>query len=99
MKKPLTPEEFARMARGLRADQRTPYAFEKRIMARLGDAQCVDATAVWSRGLWRAVGPCLGVMVASALFSMSYAGQSREMEIDLEAAVVAPAQAFMDSNL
>jgi hypothetical protein len=41
-----------------------PYAFEKRIMARLAAPLTVDVWAVWGRWLWRAVTPCASVMAA-----------------------------------
>lgn len=39
-----------------------PYAFEKRIMARLTAPLTVDVWALWGRWLWRAVAPCASVM-------------------------------------
>lgn len=40
-----------------------PYAFEKRIMARLKERCQVDALAYWSRMLWRAAVSSVAVML------------------------------------
>lgn len=39
-----------------------PYAFEKRIMARLAALPAPDALALWAQALWRAAVPCLAVV-------------------------------------
>ena len=62
-------EQFLRFARNLPANEHVPYAFEKRIMARLRELLTPDPLTLWSRMLWRAVGPCLGVMMLVVLFS------------------------------
>jgi hypothetical protein len=62
-------ERFLRFARNLPANERVPYAFEKRIMARLRELLTPDPLTHWSRMLWRAVAPCLGVMLLAVLFS------------------------------
>lgn len=38
-----------------------PYAFEQRVMARVGLLGSVDPWAAWGTVLWRAVAPCLGL--------------------------------------
>lgn len=40
-----------------------PYAFEKRIMARLAAAPLPDGLALWAQALWRAAVPCLAVVL------------------------------------
>jgi|GraSoiStandDraft_5_1057265.scaffolds.fasta_scaffold512213_2 hypothetical protein len=40
-----------------------PYAFEKRILARLHQPVKLDDWALWSRALWRAAAPCVAVML------------------------------------
>jgi len=52
-----------RTARSSAEDNRVPYAFERRIMARLASRPAVDMASLWSRALWRAAIPC----IASAL--------------------------------
>lgn len=48
-----------------------PYAFEKRIMARLAAPMLVDVWAVWGRWLWRAVAPCMSVMAALGVWVLA----------------------------
>ncbi len=62
-------ERFLGFARNLPTNERVPYAFEKRIMARLRELLTPDPLTHWSRMLWRAVAPCLGVMLLAVLFS------------------------------
>ena len=62
-------EQFLRFTRNLPDNERVPYAFEKRIMARLHDLLTPDPLTHWSRMLWRAAAPCLGVMMLAMLFS------------------------------
>jgi len=52
------------------ADDRVPYAFEKRIMAHLKDTPepALNLWEQWSRLLWRAVVPSAAVMVLVAIF-------------------------------
>lgn len=38
-----------------------PYAFEKRIMARIASTRPMDALALWSGALWRSALSCLAV--------------------------------------
>ncbi len=71
MKKPLSHEEFVQIARSSPPDGRSPFAFEKRVMAHLRSAPEPDSLALWTRALWRAVAPCLGVMLLAAAFSVS----------------------------
>ena len=62
-------EQFLRLARNLPDNRRVPYAFEKRIMARLRERLTPDPLTHWSRMLWRAAAPCLGVMMLAMFFS------------------------------
>ena len=47
-----------------------PYAFEKRIMARL-KTRAVDTWALWSHALWRAALTCVLVVAGIGLWSAS----------------------------
>ena len=58
-----------RFARHLSGTEHVPSAFEKRLLARLRELLTPDPLTVWSRMLWRAVAPCLGVMLLAVLFS------------------------------
>jgi hypothetical protein len=50
-------------ARADRPREDVPYAFEKRIMARLALRTATDIVAIWNRTLWQAVAPCLAVVL------------------------------------
>ena len=56
-------------ARAEPPDERVPYAFEKRILARLKAAPPADALALWARALWRAALPCVAVVCLLAAVS------------------------------
>jgi hypothetical protein len=57
-------------ARASAPDDRVPYAFEKRIMARLADVAPVDLMSLWGRALWRAAVPCLSVALLLGAWSL-----------------------------
>jgi hypothetical protein len=98
MKDRLTPEEFLSLARSLPVDERTPYAFERRIMARLRDLPGADALSDWTHALWRAMAPCLGIMLLAAVVSFAVMGSDpgSESDGDLEATVFAPTRVAFD---
>ena len=56
-------------ARGNPPSDRVPYAFEKRIMARLQSQPMADIAGLWARALWRAAVPCMAVTVMIAVWS------------------------------
>ena len=58
------------------ANDRVPYAFEKRIMAHIKEAPAAlaDAWSVWAQSLWKAVVPCLAVLVMVAVWMKAPAG-------------------------
>lgn len=98
MKERLTPEEFMKFARELPQNERTPYAFEKRIMARIGHGPVADTVSEWAHILWRAMAPCVGIMllvVVVSLASMSNEPGAEEGS-DLESTVFAPTQVAFD---
>ena len=69
--KKLTPEEFITLAREVPRDERVPYAFEKRVMAHLAQTPMPDILSMWTRALWRAVVPCVGIMLVAAAVSFN----------------------------
>jgi hypothetical protein len=78
-------------ARAHPPDNSVPYAFEQRIMARLTEPRA-DLWLTWSRLLWRAVGPCLGVMALVSAFSLTFEsglGDSEVLANDLDNTVLA----------
>ena len=81
-------------ARANPPSERVPYAFEKRILARLAARPVVDDWALWARALWRAAAPCAAIMLllgAWSIFephsSMPANDLSQELEQTLLAAV------------
>jgi|ERR1051326_8259171 hypothetical protein len=70
-----------------------PYAFEQRVMARLAEKPVCDLFAIWTRTLWRAVGPCVGVTLLLGAWVMiaQRADRSREtLAADLESSLYLP---------
>src|SRR5438477_8952043 len=57
-------------ARATQPDERVPYAFEKRIMARLAEAAHVDLLGAWSVALWRAAVSCVAIVLLSGAWSL-----------------------------
>jgi len=51
-------------------DDAVPYAFEKRIMARLASLAPVDIWACWSRALWRAAVSCVAITLLSSVWTL-----------------------------
>jgi len=56
-------------ARGNPPTDRVPYAFEKRILARLQGQTRLDLSDLWAHALWRAVAPCVGVALVIGAWS------------------------------
>ena len=67
----MADERFLRFARNISENQHTPYKFEKRIMALVLDWKTENPFTVWSRVLWRAVAPCIGIMVLTAFIAFN----------------------------
>ena len=82
-------------ARATPADERVPYAFEQRIMARLAELPPVDPWLVWSNALWRAAAPCVAVALFLGTWSAFLPEHSTVQETeaaDLEGALIAQVQ-------
>ena len=58
-------------ARANPPEDRVPYAFEKRILARLAAQPATDGSALWARALWRAAVPCVAVTILLATLSFT----------------------------
>lgn len=58
-------------ARGNSPEDRVPYAFEKRIMARLAGQSAADGSALWARALWRAAVPCVAITILLTTLSFT----------------------------
>jgi hypothetical protein len=77
-----------------------PFAFEKRIMARITAQAQLDAAFLWNRILWRAAVPCLLVMFTASLwyFFAPNPSNSPSLGAELEEAVFAPAYAAIEET-
>lgn len=76
-------------ARADRPSDRVPYAFEKRIMARLRNRELPDAWATWSAILWRAVGPCFALMLVAGIGSYVVNPSTEDIGSQLDAVLIA----------
>ena len=63
-------ERLLTQTREIPANDRVPYAFEKRIMAHIKEAPAAlaDVWSAWAQSLWKAVVPCLAVLVMVAVW-------------------------------
>ena len=79
-------------ARAEQPSDRVPYAFEKRIMARITSGSAVDTLGAWSAALWRAAVSCVVVsVVASAFVLWSSAAHETDFSHEFDTAVFASA--------
>ncbi|MFA6545570.1 MAG: hypothetical protein WCS99_14220 [Limisphaerales bacterium] len=84
--------ELITTARAIPPNEQVPYAFEKRIMARLTPPQMSDVWALWGRWLWRAVAPCMSVMVVLGIWTfvaMQPEPESQNLELAIENTLLA----------
>src|SRR4051812_50077247 len=83
-------------ARAMPPDDRVPYAFEKRVMARLASGG-VDLLGAWSTALWRAAISCVAIMLLSGAWSLwsIHAHGDADFSQEFETAVFASA-GFVD---
>jgi hypothetical protein len=73
--------------------EQVPYAFEKRIMARLASSPKPNVWALWAPPLWRAAISCVAITVLCGLWAFTSHQRSDSAENlsqDFEAAVFAP---------
>lgn len=83
-------------ARANRPSEHVPYAFEKRIMARIQNIGLVDPWGLWSSLLWRAAGPCIALSLLLTIWSVLANGTS-SLDLDLESTILAPMASLQDS--
>lgn len=55
---------------------RVPYAFEKRILARLKESPAFDVSALWARALWRGAVSCVALALLFGVWSFIGAGNN-----------------------
>jgi len=79
-------------ARANTPSSRVPYAFEKRIMARLAARPVSDHWALWGRALWHGAVSCAAVALlfgAWTFFGPGRNGATGDLSQDFESAVFA----------
>jgi hypothetical protein len=84
--------ELIAAARANPPSERVPYAFEKRIMARLAAQPVVDDWALWARALWRAAAPCVAIMLllgAWSFFAARCSASANDVSQALETTLLA----------
>src|ERR1041385_8325737 len=57
-------------ARQTAPDERVPYAFEKRIMARLARKPAEDLFSLWGSALWKGAAACAVITALSVVLSV-----------------------------
>jgi hypothetical protein len=82
-------------ARAVPPDARVPYAFEKRIMARLEGLKPQDSWALWGQALWRGAVFCLTLAVLLVVGSMFLPARNADT---LTQAVQSTVFAAVDNN-
>lgn len=82
-------EKLLAAARRAAPSDRVPYAFEKRIMARLPAVLLPDAWTVWAGGLWRAAASGFAVLLLSGLWAAWPAAQAADLDDALDSAMAA----------
>ncbi|MGC8744044.1 MAG: hypothetical protein ACP5T0_09215 [Verrucomicrobiia bacterium] len=70
MNKDLLLNKLINAAKHQRPSDTVPYAFEKRIMARLEGLEVYETTLVWAQNLWRLAKPCIIIMIIACLWAL-----------------------------
>ena len=86
-------KKLIRLARATPMSDHVPFAFEKRILAAIGAQHPEDIWSFWSRALWKAAAPCVGVMLVMGAWAILTPGVntvSDSYSTDLESALLAP---------
>lgn len=77
-------------ARSVPPGDGVPYAFEKRVMARLASAPTTDPWLLWGRALWRSAAVCVSLSLLLSVWSVWPAAESEP--VTLESTVFAAAE-------
>jgi hypothetical protein len=100
MKSTALEKKLIAAARAAQPDDHVPYAFEKRIMARLRDGSGFDVIGGWASALWRAAAPCCAVALLIGAWSLWDAvgpGANGDFPDEFETAVLSMPPAYDDS--
>lgn len=84
-------------ARAIPPDYRVPYAFEKRVMARLRGLTAQDPLLLWGQALWRAAALC--AIVALFFGAGSFLIPTRSTPVPLPQAIEQALLADVNSSL
>jgi len=84
-------------ARGIPEDDRVPYAFEHRVMARIHALRAIDPLAWWGQSLSRAAALCVLVMIL--LTAAAFLFPAKPRTVSLPEAVQSALLATVDSGL
>ncbi len=76
-------------ARRETVSDRVPYAFERRIMARLANRTVPDRWAAWGALFWRALAPCCAVMILAGAGAAAFAPAPEDLGTQLDAILLA----------
>jgi len=85
-------QHLMRAARNQPADDRVPYAFEKRIMALVAERSAQTGGLIWARGLWRAAVSCVILAVvcgAVSFFTPAATDTGNDLSQDFENTLLA----------
>jgi hypothetical protein len=86
-----TLHQLARAARCFQDDERVPFAFEKRILARLKAGSAADLPSMLAQMMWRAAFSCLAIsLITGAVISFASTTSGDLFATDLERTVLAP---------
>ena len=80
-------------ARTATPSDRVPFAFEKRIMARLASGARLDLLGAWSAALWRAAASCVAITLLAGAVSLwsHYRHNQADFSQEFESALYASA--------
>ena len=76
-------KQLIAVARANPPSDRVPPTFEKRIMALISASPIPDLWAVWAKGLWYAVGPCIAIMLMFSAWAAFGPHQNQKTSVDL----------------
>ena|ERR1051325_9058149 len=82
-------KKLVAVARSQPPGDQVPYAFEKRIMARLAALPKADEWVWWGRALWRGAAACAAVALLCSAWTFFPPSNSSPGAIDLEDTVLA----------
>lgn len=87
-------ETLLAAARSRPPGDHVPYAFEKRILARLKESPAIEVAALWARALWRAAASCVALAVLLSVWSFigagsRVAGETEELSQQFEQTMLA----------